>query len=81
MAQGIWNNDGKRFPSKKAFKEAVAAGVDCSLEATSISGNEYGGYLSMAPSGSYFVVGPCPHTKRNWYAQITVASDGTIKIK
>lgn len=81
MTQGIWNAKGGRFASKKALREAIAAGEEVSLEATSWFGNEYGGILSMAKSGDYFVVGPCPHTSRKWYAHINVSPNGAIKIK
>lgn len=80
--QGVWDKNGKRFPSKKAMREAIAAGDEVYLEATSLFGNEYGGALSGAPKGgAVYVVGPCPHTKRSWYAQINIASDGSVKVK
>ena len=39
---------------------------------TSMFGEEYKG------AGSYVVVGPCPHTSRKWFAQITCNADGEI---
>jgi hypothetical protein len=80
MTQGVFTAKGGRFPSKKALREAVAAGENVSLEATSLFGNEYGGRISEAPEGDYFVVGPDPHNKRVWYAQITIKKS-VIKIK
>ena len=46
-----------RFPSKKALREAIAAGSWVSLEATSLFGNEYDGALEDAPDDTYPVVG------------------------
>jgi len=80
MTQGIYTAQGDRFPTKKALKDALKNGEDCSLEATSILSNEYGGSVRRAPAGDYFVVGPSP-TKRNWYAHINVTRDGGITIK
>jgi hypothetical protein len=78
MTQGVWDADGGRFPSKKALKDAFDS---ASLEATSIFGNEYGGPLSEAPVGEYFVVGPDPYTSRKWYAHIIVKAEGKVTIK
>ncbi len=42
------------------------------MEATSVFGNEYDGSLASAPKETKFsVVGPDPHTKRNWYATVS----------
>lgn len=76
MMQGIH----PRFPSKKALREAVAAGSWVSLEATSLFGNEYDGALEDAPDNTYTVVGPDPYTNRKWYASIT-KRDGKITVK
>jgi hypothetical protein len=78
MTQGIWTENGDRFPSKKAMKDAVTT---ASLEATSIFGNEYDGPITFAPAGDYFVVGPDPYTSRKWYAHINVKSDGKVTVK
>jgi hypothetical protein len=67
--QGIWIN-GQRPKSKKAVKEAVAAGESVALQATSVFGNEYDGPVTEAPDGSYTFVGPDPYTKRNFYGTI-----------
>jgi len=69
-----------RFPSKKALREAVAAGSWVALEATSMFGNEYDGALEDAPEDTYTVVGPDPYTNRKWYATIT-KRDGKITVK
>ena len=67
--QGIYI-DGKRPKSKKAVKEAVAAGANVELEATSMFGNEYNGEVKRAPDGTYYFVGPSPSTKRDFYGTI-----------
>lgn len=81
--QGVWNG-GLRFPTKKSLREAVEGGAGgVQLEATSFFGDEYDGYLLDAPAGTYTVVGPDPHTKRNWYATIEVSHpvDGGVAFK
>jgi len=69
-----------RFKHKKALKVAVKAREPVRLEATSLFGNEYGGDLYQAPAGKYFVVGPDPYKKRNWYASIEI-KNGAIIVK
>lgn len=77
--QGIWIN-GSRPKSIKAIKEALLAGDEVVLEATSMFGNEYDGLITDAPDGQYSVVGPDPHNKRNFYTTLTVRGDKvTIK--
>jgi ABC-type branched-subunit amino acid transport system substrate-binding protein len=71
--QGIFI-DGQRPRSKKAVREAVAAGGDVRLEATSLFGNEYDGPVADAPDGRYAIVGPDPYTRRNFYGTVTVAA-------
>jgi hypothetical protein len=79
MTQGIWV-EGQRPKSKKAVKEAVAAGLHVSLEATSFFGNEYDGPVTSAPSGTYFIVGPDPQRARNFFGQIIV-NNGKVTVK
>lgn len=67
----------KRPKTKKELRTADPS--DITLEATSIFGNEYDGPLTEAPPGQYYIVGPDPHTKRNWYATIT-KTDAGVKI-
>ena len=69
--QGIY----ERPRTKKALREMISQGKRVTLEATSIMGNEYDGPLDRAPDGRYYVVGPNPHTARNWYAQIIKLGD------
>jgi hypothetical protein len=71
VTQGIFDDVGQRFKTKKALVEAVKDGQEVCLEATSMFGNEYHGILQKAPNGDYFVVGPSPY-ERKWYAQIKV---------
>jgi len=77
--QGIWIN-GTRPKSKKAIKEALTAGDEVALEATSMFGNEYGGLVADAPDGAYVFVGPDPYNKRNFYGTLTVRS-GKVTVK
>jgi hypothetical protein len=81
--QGAFSNTypARRFKTKKAFREQIAADPTLViLEATSLHGNEYGGILSDAPDGNYYVVGPDPYTARNWYAQVTIrGGKATVK--
>jgi hypothetical protein len=82
--QGVFDPDGHRFKTKKALKECAAspAADTIQLEATSLFGNEYAGYLGRAPHGKYTVVGPDPYTRRNWYATIEVGKrDGVGFVK
>jgi len=72
VTQGIWINY-RRPKSKKEVKEAIASDPkNVSLEATSFFGNEYDGPITEMPEDKMvFVVGPDPHTKRNFYLNIT----------
>jgi hypothetical protein len=74
--QGVFIH-GSRPKSKKQVKEAIAEDP-CSvrLEATSIFGNEYDGWVSHAPNGTYTFVGPNPNTDRRFYGTIKVTDNG-----
>lgn len=75
MTQGVFVN-GSRPKYKKDLKAAIESNPSSvSLEATSIFGNEYGGPIVNMPEGSVTIVGPCPHTRRNWYGTITRRGD------
>jgi hypothetical protein len=76
--QGIYVNY-RRPASKKAVKEAITAGENVSLEATSMFGNEYDGPVKDAPHGTYLFVGPDPYNKRNFYGKIVISDKG-IKV-
>lgn len=79
MTQGIFVN-GQRPKSKKAIKEAVAAGELVTLEATSVFGNEFAGDVNAAPEGTYYFVGPDPYRARNFYGNVVVKG-GKVTIK
>lgn len=80
MTQGIFIN-GKRPPSKKAVKEAIAVNpASVRLEATSFFGNEYDGPVTEMPLNKMVAfVGPDPATKRNFFGNITRTEKG-IKV-
>ena len=64
---------GASYPTKQACRESI--GKEPKFVETSLFGLEFNG------DGTYTVVGPCPYTARNWYAQVTV-TDGVIsKVK
>lgn len=75
--QGIFVG-GQRPKSKKAVREAIAAGLPVRLEATSWFGNEYDGPVSDAPAGEYYFVGPNPHSDRRFYGTIKVTGKPNI---
>ena len=79
MTQGIYV-DGRRPPSKKAVKDALAASRYVSLQATSFFGNEYDGPVDQAPDGTYFFVGPDPERDRRFFGQ-AIVRDGKVTIK
>ena len=64
---------GASYPTKKACREAI--GKAFKFVETSLFGAEYKG------DGTYTVVGPCPYTKRNWYAHVTVTNGVISKVK
>lgn len=71
----------QRCPTKKHLKEVAESQPEhVQLEATSVFGNEYDGYLDDAPDGTYTVVGPDPYTSRKWYANINKRGD-TITVR
>jgi hypothetical protein len=61
---------GASYPTKKALKESV--GKPLRYIETSMFGPEY------KENGKFCVVGPCPYTKRKWYAEVTM-EEGLIK--
>jgi hypothetical protein len=60
---------GASYPTKKALKLSIGKRL-CYVE-TSMFGAEY------KPNGKFCVVGPCAHTNRRWYAEVTM-KDGVI---
>lgn len=61
---------GASYPTKQALKMSV--GKPLRFVETSMFGAEY------KDTGKFCVVGPCPYTKRNWYAEVTMEA-GLIK--
>jgi hypothetical protein len=61
---------GAPYASKKALKAEV--GQPLMYVETSMFGAEY------KPNGRFCVVGPCPYTKRKWFAEVTM-ENGLIK--
>ena len=55
---------GAMYKTKKALKESV--GQHLRYVETSWFGNEY------RDNGKFCVVGPCAHTNRKWYADVTM---------
>jgi hypothetical protein len=61
---------GASYKAKKDLKAAV--GKPLRYVETSLFGSEY------KENGTFPVVGPCAHTNRKWYAQVTM-ENGLIK--
>lgn len=82
--QGIWlfALEGARRPKTKLeIKRMLAENPRrVRLEATSLHGNEYAGPITDAPNGTYYFVGPDPHTKRMFYGQL-IKDGSTIKLR
>ena len=76
--QGIFLAGRTRPKSKRAVREALAAGDPVYLEATSLFGNEYEGSIYDAPNGTYYIVGPDPYTSRKFYGQVIVTTDRVV---
>lgn len=68
---------GASYKTKKALKDKVLEDPNHMLRyvETSFFGVEY------RPTGTFCVVGPCAHTNRKWYAQVTMAENRIIKVK
>jgi hypothetical protein len=78
--QGIYV-DYARPKSKKQVIQAVKENPSSvTLEATSLFGNEYDGPIKGMPENTpVYVVGPDPHTKRDFYLTI-VRNNDTFKV-
>ena len=59
----------KGYKTKKSLKATI--GQELNYVETSMFGDEY------RENGTLVVVGPCAHTKRTWYAKVTI-KDGLI---
>lgn len=65
------DSEGRNFKSKKAFREAVAAGENFTLTDTSLFNTRLTIFSDPTAIGpSDVIVGPDPYTARNWYANI-----------
>jgi hypothetical protein len=63
------DGEGRNFKSKKALKEAIAAGQTVYFTDTSAFSNR--GTIGVAElRAGDMVVGPDPYRQRNWYANI-----------
>lgn len=72
---------GKRPATKKALREAVAAGLAVIFDSTSPFADGKGCTPSTIPAGTKLsVVGPDPYRDRKWYATVTVSANGTVKV-
>jgi hypothetical protein len=83
--------NGDRPRTKKALREALRDNPDTVLfDQTSMFApgqpGDMGRYLPVTgdsripPGVTLSVVGPDPHRERRWYASVTVAADGRIRI-
>lgn len=59
-----------RYPTKKALREGIAAGHHVRLHSTSMFGGYDGLAIDLPENMVFTVVGPDPHTKRSWYANV-----------
>lgn len=80
MVYGIYVN-GRRPKSKKAVKEAVAAGTRVSIENTSPIFPQPDGPVSGLVDGKYCFVGPDPWAKRTFYGNLIVKGGAVIKVE
>lgn len=74
--------NGSRPATKKALRDAITADpTSVTFDATSdfngrgrlVSGN------ALTAGTTFVVVGPCPFTKRNWYANVSLIN-GKVKV-
>lgn len=70
----------RRPASKKALREAIAAGVPVWFDGTDAftPGNYAPDDIPVGVKLS--VVGPDPYTKRSWYATVTRDASGKVKV-
>ena len=64
---------GAPYKTKKSLKESI--GEELRYIETSWFGAEYVG------NGTFPVVGPCPHTNRKWFAEVTMKDNRIAKVK
>lgn len=63
---------GASYKTKKDLKAAI--GQRLRYVETSLFGEEY------RETGRFCVVGPCAHTNRKWYAEVTMSEGKIIKV-
>jgi hypothetical protein len=64
---------GASYKTKKDLKAAI--GQRLRYVETSIFGDEY------RDTGKFCVVGPCAHTNRKWFAEVTMADGKIARVK
>lgn len=71
-----------RCQTKKALKEVVRDIPDkLYLSTTSMFPGGYSGRaVDMPDDLTFTVVGPDPHTRRNWYANVKKKADGSLVV-
>jgi hypothetical protein len=75
--------DERRPATKKALRDAVAAGHRVTFDTTSLFTPDTA-YLTpdeLVVGTSYSVVGPDPYTARKWYATVTRSANGIVVVK
>lgn len=70
----------RKFSSKKALKEAVAAGEEVTVFDTSLFDNKGTVPLATLAGTSAVIVGPDVHSDRRWYANVKTNKAGKVVI-
>lgn len=73
------DGDGRNFKSKKALREALAAGQVVHMTDTSAF-NSRGTVEPDALSPIDVIVGPDPYNQRDWYANVKPGRDGKLRV-
>ena len=83
MTDGVFTPGYGRYKTKKAMKEAIAAGDDPILECTSMFNTGPGSmcFSQLTVGKTYTLVGPDPYNSRKWYANVTLLANGTLKVQ
>lgn len=72
--------NGKRPASKKALRDALTQDpTSVTFDGTSPFEPYYGDVTQLQAGDTLQVTGPCPHTKRNWYANVKIVG-GNVKV-
>lgn len=72
----------ERYATKKALAAAVAADPDAVIvcDTSAFNNRGYVPVSALADDRTAVIVGPDPYTERRWYARVTRAKSGTVKI-